>query len=158
MLRVRLFFSNDPEKYYYFSVLEQFDLERLVIFRQATITIHLQPFKYKVNEATVDLLTSSGVVVNSGNVKSKPILELEGSGTVEVNLNGSDVLQVVFDASNTAVTIDVETLEASNGDVLLNRICTGDYDNLQLNVGSNTFTFTGTVTTAEISRYSRWLG
>lgn len=149
-------FSNEPTKYYKFSILEQIDFERLVTFRTATVLIHLQPFKYKVNETAVDLLTSNGVVVNSGNRVAKPILSLEGSGNISITLNGSLALQIAL-GDETAITIDVNALEAYNEGVLKNRLCTGDYENLELAVGTNVFEFSGTVTSAEITNYSRWL-
>ena len=43
-------FSNEPDKYYYYKILDQIDYERLIRFRTATVTMHCQPFKYKLNE------------------------------------------------------------------------------------------------------------
>lgn len=39
-------FSNEPDKYYNYEIIEQIDLERLVRFRTATVTFHVQPFKH----------------------------------------------------------------------------------------------------------------
>lgn len=44
-------FSNEPDKYYNYQILDQIDFERLIKFKKATITFHVQPFKY----STVDL-------------------------------------------------------------------------------------------------------
>ena len=41
-------FSNEPDKYYNYQVIQQIDFERLVRFRTATVTFHVQPFKYSV--------------------------------------------------------------------------------------------------------------
>ena len=62
--------------------------------------------------------------------------------------------------SNTSeIAIDIEKLEAydPNDNTLLNRIVTGDYDDFKLNSGSNTINLSGTITSANISMYSRWL-
>lgn len=39
-------FSNEPEKYYKYQIINQIDFERLARFRQATVTFHCQPFKF----------------------------------------------------------------------------------------------------------------
>jgi predicted phage tail component-like protein len=39
-------FSNEPDKYYNFAILDQIDFERLIRFKTATVTFHVQPFKY----------------------------------------------------------------------------------------------------------------
>ena len=38
-------FSNEPDKFYKYQILQQIDFERLVRFRTATVTFHVQPFK-----------------------------------------------------------------------------------------------------------------
>ena len=39
-------FSNEPDKYYKYQILEQIDFERLIRFKTATVKMHIQPFKY----------------------------------------------------------------------------------------------------------------
>lgn len=39
-------FSNEPDKYYNFAILDQIDYERLIRFRTAKVKFHVQPFKY----------------------------------------------------------------------------------------------------------------
>lgn len=39
-------FSNEPDKYYRYQILDQIDFERLIRFRTATVKFHVQPFKY----------------------------------------------------------------------------------------------------------------
>ena len=39
-------FSNEPDKFYKFQLLNQIDFERLASFRTATVTFHVQPFKF----------------------------------------------------------------------------------------------------------------
>ena len=43
-------FSNEPDKYYNYRILEQIDFERLLRFKTATVTMHVQPFKYPTSE------------------------------------------------------------------------------------------------------------
>lgn len=39
-------FSNEPDKYYNYEIIQQIDFERLARFKTATVTFHVQPFKY----------------------------------------------------------------------------------------------------------------
>lgn len=39
-------FSNEPDKYYNYRIIQQIDFTRLLRFREATVTFHVQPFKY----------------------------------------------------------------------------------------------------------------
>lgn len=43
-------FSNEPDKYYNYQIIQQIDFERLVRYRTATVTFHCQPFKYSTTE------------------------------------------------------------------------------------------------------------
>lgn len=43
-------FSNEPDKYYYYQIINQIDFERLLRYRTATVTFHIQPFKYSTEE------------------------------------------------------------------------------------------------------------
>lgn len=43
-------FSNEPDKYYNYQIIDQIDFERLIRFRTATVTFHVQPFKYSLDE------------------------------------------------------------------------------------------------------------
>lgn len=72
-------FSNEPDKYYRYAIYEHIDFERLIRFRTATVTFHVQPFKYDAGNATVKfnnqllqfadaIKTNNGVtaVINNG--------------------------------------------------------------------------------------------
>ena len=48
-------FSNEPDKYYNYKIIEQIDFERLIRFRTATVTFHVQPFKYAAFEGDLIL-------------------------------------------------------------------------------------------------------
>ena len=39
-------FSNEPDKYYNYTMIDSIDFERLIRFKTATVTFHVQPFKY----------------------------------------------------------------------------------------------------------------
>ena len=149
-------FSNEEDKYYKFTQIAQIDVERLIKFKTATITFHCQPFKWSVVRFE-EVFTSQFDIFNYGNIYSKPIYELTGTGTVNLSINNTQVLVIVFGDSSKTITIDTETLDAYDTNGLVNRSITGDYQNLFLNVGKSTFTWSGTLTQVKIKKASRWL-
>lgn len=156
-------FSNEPNKYYRFGIYEQIDFERLIRFKTAEVVFHVQPFKLAVDEQelAVDVNTNpiNIKVFNAGNIYSRPIFSITGKGTVNFNLNGSQLLSISLDADNyEKIIIDSEAMNAYSVDnLLLNRRVTGDYDNIKFVSGSNTVTLTGDVSQFTIKNYSRWI-
>lgn len=49
-------FSNEPDKYYRYQILDQIDFKRLVRFRTAKVKMHVQPFKYDAVDRTFDIV------------------------------------------------------------------------------------------------------
>ena len=152
-------FSNEPDKYYKYNILNQIDFERLIRFKTATVTFHKQPFKYLVDEEQLEFDTSEldeVVVENVGNYFSKPTITLTGSGIINLSLNDYQLFAV--DLSNDGyITIDADAVEAYAGGELKNRLVTGDIENLKLQTGNNVFTWSGELTELSVSNYTRWI-
>lgn len=107
---------------------------------------------------TTALQKGEATVNNEGNIYSKPTLDIEGSGTVGIYLDGNQMFSV--DLSNASeCVIDTAQLEAYNPstNALMNRQVTGDYSNFKLNAGDNQVQATGDITKVTISNYTRWL-
>ena len=152
-------FSNEPYKYYRYQILDEIEFDKLIRFRKATVVFHVQPFKFSTVEPMREYNTS-GVqqieVQNTGNCKSKPIITIYGSGTINLSLNDAQVF-VINMGNEGHITINVEEQEATKDNVLKNRLIIGNYDNFMLNIGVNRITWTGSVTKIEIENYSRWI-
>ena len=152
-------FSNEEDKYYNYQIIEQIDFDKLIRYKEAIVKMHMQPFKYSAEDNqkifTIDDETSIQIR-NAGNIYSRPVLTITGSGTINLSLNNNQVF-VIDMGSYTSITIDTNNMNAYNGSNLLNRNVTGDYDDFQLNVGKNTISWTGTITQIEIDNYSRWI-
>ena len=151
-------FSDEADKYYIFKIIEQIDYERLIKFRTASITFHVQPFKYPLTNTPITLTTGANTITNQGNIYSKPILTISGSGNIDISLNNNQIFSI--DMTNISViTIDSNKMEAYNPSTgaLLNRYVTGNYRNLYLEKGNNTLTITGTISTGNITDYTRYL-
>lgn len=158
----KVVFSNEPDKYYKYQILNQIDFERLVRFRTATVTFHVQPFKYSDDEKekTFTSFQNNSVTINNrGNIYSRPTITIFGTGTINLSLNGNQIFVINLGNTATQITIDAQQLEAyrETPETLMNRSVDGDYDNLRLKVGANTISWSGSVTKIVINNYSRWI-
>ena len=152
----KITFSNEPDKYYNFATLNQIDFEKLIRFKKAKVTIHVQPFKFSTVEDTKTFTNNNFTVRNNGNIYSKPIITVYGEGTVYLSLNGLEALQISL---NGAMVLDTQTQNAYDPETkdFLTRSVIGDLKNLYLPVGANTISWTGNITKVEIDYCSRWI-
>lgn len=155
-------FSNEPDKYYNYEILEQIDFERLIRFKTATVTMHIQPFKYSnvenVKTFTITSQTSLNIR-NNGNYISKPVITITGTGTINLSLNNEQLFVINLGDTSTQIALDINNMNAYNptNDNYMNRSVTGNYDNFALKVGTNTISWTGTISQIKIVNYSRWI-
>ena len=152
-------FSNEEDKYYNYQIIEQIDFDRLLRFKEATVKMHIQPFKYSAedNQKMFTISDTTHINIrNSGNIYSRPVLIIEGSGSIDLYLNGNQLFAIDM-GDYTSITIDTNNMNAYNGSTLLNRNVSGSYDNFKLNVGNNTISWSGAITQIEIDNYSRWI-
>lgn len=155
-------FSNEPDKYYKYSIYEQIDFERLIRFKTAEVALHVQPFKYSLIERpqtfSISASPSSIGVYNAGNIYARPIITITATGEVTLSLNGSEILIIDFGETAQTIIINCEELNAyDEQNILLNRLVTGNYDNIKLIKGSNEIGLTGNVSSITINKYSRWI-
>lgn len=155
-------FSNEPDKYYNYEIVEQIDFERLIRYKTATVTMHIQPFKYSnvenVKTFTITSQTSLNIR-NNGNYISKPVITITGTGTINLSLNNEQLFVINLGDTSTQIALDINNMNAYNPttQAFMNRSVTGNYDNFVLNVGKNTISWSGTITQIAISNYSRWI-
>lgn len=151
-------FSNEPEKYYVYDILDAIDYERLMRFRTAEITYHVQPFKYSNIEKLKAFSNPTNVITirNNGNYVSKPVIHIEGSGIINLSLNSRQLFRIDLSTTN-SITIDTGRLEAYNDVTLMNRYVVGDYDKFVLNVGPNYVACDGEITYIAFEKLSRWI-
>ena len=101
-------FSNEPNKYYKYQILEQIDFEKLIRYKTATVTMHVQPFKYLVDEEPieneVDLITGEGTDITLNNTVELPFSSFEVKGNTEqatrTGKNFFDISKVVSNWDN----------------------------------------------------------
>lgn len=109
-------FSNEPDKYYNYQIIEQIDFERLIRFKTATVTFHVQPFKYS---AVDQIITKSNQLLslNDWTLTKNGVTLTVSDG--EITVNGTASVATEF-----YVPINRLTLEA--GSYTLNAYAEGD--------------------------------
>lgn len=155
-------FSNEPDKYYRFSVYNEIDFERLIRFKTASVVFHVQPYKFSTLEKELSFEISESpesiAIYNAGNVYSRPTICITAEGIVSVSLNGSEILEIDFGEDEQTIKIDSEAMNAYySDDTLANRIVSGNYDNIKLNKGWNTITLSGSVSELSVRNYTRYV-
>ncbi len=150
-------FSNEPNKYYRATIIKSIDYARLLRYRVAKVTFRVQPFKYDrvETEIVANVDKKSVVVGNLGNHTSKPLITVAGSGTVEFSVNGNTICRYTFPEETDTVILDSEKQDAYLGSVLKNRGMVGEFPVFEK--GDNVLSWSGTVESIRIRRYSRWL-
>lgn len=152
-------FSNEPDKIYKYQILDDIEFERLIRFRKAKVSFHVQPFKYSAVERikTINAESEDSFrVLNSGNTVARPRITITGTGTINLSLNNHQMF-VINLGNEGYITIDTEEMNAYKGSVLKNRLVTGNYDNFALTLGMNVISWTGDVDAVSIEKYSRWI-
>ena len=160
----KITFSNELDKYYKFAIYDTIDFNRLIRFRTANINIHVQPFKYSIDEPPItyenvkDQTIANLSVRNTGNIYSRPKLTITGSNTITVYVNNKQIFSIELSAAGETIIIDAEEMNATDPEGnYLNRQVTGDYDNFKLPIGANNLRVTGTFTSVTVENYSRWI-
>lgn len=153
-----LIISDEPDKVYKAQIIEKIDYERLIRFKTAVVKFYTQPYKYLKDEKSIilDINNETSLkITNVGLEKSKPIITLEGTGTIEISLNGFNLFKYVFPENETKVVIDSLEEEAYLDNVLKNRNMLGTFPIFE--VGENTISWSGNLTQISIEPKSRWL-
>lgn len=153
-----LILSNEPDKVYNSTIFDKIDYQKLINFKKATVKFYTQPFKYKKDENEIEVncsVENQKVINNIGLEIAKPIIELEGSGTVELSINNINILKYIFPDGETKVIVDSLKEEAYYDTSYKNKNMIGSFPTL--NPGDNTITWTGNLTKIKIQPKSRWL-
>ena len=155
----KIVFSNEPNKYYIARITKGIDYQRLLRFRKANITFRVQPFKYDNEEFDIyaDAERESISVVNEGNHTAKPLITIEGEGTVILSVNDTVICEYTFPEGENTVTLDSEKQEAYLESIknLRNRTMLGEFPVFKK--GASVLSWSGAVESIRIKRYNRWL-
>lgn len=163
-----IIFSNENEMIYRGYIAETIDFERLLRFRTAQVTAHVQPFKRSAIEREIITALNpsqsggSVAIKNNGNIYSRPVVEIVAGSAGLVSLAfGDKSIQVYFNAEGDVMTIDPTEFKSYYYDGSLiyngNRRMAGDYDNVRLETGLNYINYDGKLKSMSFYNYSRWI-
>lgn len=76
-------FSNEPDKYYRFTIIDQIDFDRLIRFRTAKVKFHVQPFKFSDVDKSITW-TSNLIAVKDFDSLSHSV-DLKTHTTIAIN-------------------------------------------------------------------------
>lgn len=93
-----IIFSNEPDKVYKFKQLEQIDLERLIRFKTAEITLHVQPFKYSAVDKTVTRVINKILTIpNFTETENGITVEKIGENTIRIHGTATEATEIEID-------------------------------------------------------------
>lgn len=153
-------YSNEADKYYKMACYEQVDYQRLCRFKTAEVSYHVQPFKYDYLQQYYEKSNSNKRgfevdLINKGNVVSKPVITLRGSGIIRLYING--VMTIIITLNDQTVTFNRDGNAVDSSGNFLNRKVVGDLTKIVLNKGTNNISVRGNVSYFKIEDFSRWL-
>lgn len=145
-------FSGSPEYEYIAIIYEQFGIEEtLRQYGKSVITFRLKPYKRKINTKPI-ILTNGATLVNIGMRKSKPLINITGSGNISLKNNGEDWL--TLRSVDQRITIDSELMIVYKDNIPQYAKVVDLKGFPILNEGHNKITWSGNISKLEID--PRW--
>lgn len=140
-----LILSSEPNVFYKARLTGPLDFKRLLYLRTAKLKFVCQPHGYLESGLTLQTITVSGNIVNPGTASSRPIITVFGTGSITLTVNSANVI-----LSNVTdyVTLNSEIEEAYKDLLGKNNDMQGEFP--IFNPGTNSISWTGTVTKLEI--------
>ena len=107
-------FSNEPDKFYNYQIINQIDFERLIRFKTATVTFHVQPFKYS---AVDDVLSFSNneIEVQDFSATGNGITLSAQNGVISLQGTATGAIDFYVPIKPTTLSAGDYTLEALTG-------------------------------------------
>lgn len=116
-------FSNEDDKFYKYTIIEQIDFERLIRFKTAKVKMHVQPFKYSNTDTDIEIYATETdaegtnlTINNTENGASFLDMQLKGQ-TEQTTYTGKNFLKPIGTSSSTSYGITRTT--NSDGSVTL---------------------------------------
>ena len=144
--------ENPVTVYYELEIPEQIQLEatgELKEFEPNTIITN------DLDSNMVVYFLDMPIAENKGNYFAKPIITIEGTGTIEFIVNGNKLFRYTFPEGENKIVIDSEKQDAYLEGVLKNRNMSGEFPVFE--IGKNIISWEGVITRIQIASKSRWL-
>lgn len=148
-----LIFDFQGDKEYRSQVVNAIDFTQAYkIFSRFVIVFNCQPFKYAVDNSSINLI-SADKIANLGTIYSEPIIKVVGNGDITLNIKSQTIK---FKGITDHIILDSLQQNAYNqsGENLNNKV-TGEFP--VISVGDNSISWSGNVSKVEIIPNWRWL-
>lgn len=109
-------FSNEPDKFYNYQILEEIDFEKLIRFKTATVKMHCQPFKYSTNETPLITEGSNLMTFDDFTLTKNGVTVTASDGGITVNGTAT---------AATEVYMPINTLSLEAGDYIFQAYADG---------------------------------
>lgn len=148
-----LIFDFQTDRKYVAQVVNAIDFTQAYrYFSKFVIVFNCQPFKYAVNNSSINLI-AAGKVINSGTIYSEPIIKIVGNGDITLNIQ-SQIVKFKGIADHIILDSPQQNAYNQSGENLNNKV-TGEFP--VLSVGENNISWSGNVSKLEITPNWRWL-
>lgn len=147
----KLIISDDLNKFYYATCSSIKPKYQKYNISTLTITFDCQPFRYNINDELISLSTNSSINVG-GNYYSEPKIKAVGSGSGNIVINNT-TLQL-YNIDGYYIVDSEKKVVYKDNTIYLNQTI-GTLPIFQ--VGNNSVSFDGGITSLEIWKNERWL-
>lgn len=90
-------FSNEPDKFYKYQIIEQIDFEKLIRYKTATVTFHVQPFKFSAVDDAYWITTNVLKLHTFKSLSNNPKVESNGEYLKVTGNSGESTFDIPVD-------------------------------------------------------------
>lgn len=108
-------FSNERDKYYRYSILEQIDFERLIRFRTAKVKMHVQPFKYDAVDRTFEVVNQL-IDVKDSTASRFGVTASSSGGSVRVDGKATNTCEIMVPIDSITLSGNYTLTAETSGD------------------------------------------
>ena len=147
-------FCNEPDRVYFARIAAEVSFSRISNdMSQATIVFSCNPLKGKLHEAQdMVTLTGNGTLRNPGDVASRPVVEITGSGNCTVEIGEQSM---TFYAVSGTIKVDCDAQIITQNDALWSGTFTGEF--WKIPKGASDVTINNKVSSLTITPRWRWV-
>lgn len=109
-------FSNEPTKYYNYQIFNQIDFEKLIRYRTAKVTMHVQPFKYSTIETAITHQTTRSLSITNQTINKNGLTVTSTNNAIKISGTAT---------AATEIYLQINSLSLTAGDYVLSAAASG---------------------------------
>ena len=108
---------------------------------EAEVQFYCDPLKEALTESSIEITSSGGTITNPGDVESRPLITIIGSGDITIRINDR---ALVLEGVVSGWKVDSDLEWVIDGTTPLSGVCSGDFPRIR--TGESAVQWTGNVT------------